>query len=277
MSALKTWEYTDDYFKNNIKIQLFNDRVEMLDSLYKIPRILSFNNVFESSIPLGKLQVDFELLKELINTLDIDQVSEAAKPVYNFYKTFDCQKIEEKTIFIESQNMNNKCYYYTLNKYGIANFLIKNGVKFYNKNQRFSSFFFNGPQEPNLALKLRIEWRLFVWKALGAHANISFNQAFVLFDYSKIEALSYEKYSDPGRNETYGFNINQGLVTITEWCGIGGGDHYYSIEDLWYSDTSIYPKFQEHKAIIRKTLEAAIIESNSELLKDEEPKQAPPV
>jgi hypothetical protein len=279
MDAIKIWEYKEDYSEKMAKISLFNDRVEMLDSYYKTPRVFSFNAIFKLSYPLGNLKVDYELLKYLVIIADKKQLSDASIPVYNFYKNFENNLIEEQCIEVGIKLGNYPYHFYAMTKFGLRSFFERDGHSVDEHKQRFSDFFYHGPKKPNIELNIRQAWRTIVWKAIAKNSEVKLSQAFVLFDYSKIKVLAYE-YSNPEKNEGSNLNINQGNVSIGGWSGRDGGGQVYSIEELWYSDSFIYSEFVQHKAEIRKTLQAAIIdqvESNNETINNQEPGEAPPI
>jgi hypothetical protein len=159
--------------------------------------------------------------------------------------------------------------------FGIRSYYERDGQSFGQYNQRFSSFFFEGPQKLIIDLNIRKEWRLTLWKSLANNPYIKINHAFVIFDYEKIKVTKYD-YHNPEKGEGKYLYIHQGRVDAGGWSLKNAAGYPYSIEELWYSDSIICSEFAQHKAEIRKILEAAIIESNAEFLKEEEPIQAPP-
>jgi len=275
MEAIKSWEFEEAYSEQKAKISLFNDRVEMMNSYYKKPRIFNFNEIFEINYPLGNLQVDYELLKYMVIIVNYEQLSEQAKLVYNFYKTFENNAIEECCIENNTKKGDSVRNFSSITKFGIRNFYERDGQSIDQNNQRFSAFFFYGPEVPNLDLSLRKTWRGIIWNSLGKYSLVQKNQAFLLFDYSKIKLHKFE-YNNPYKNEGAYLYINQGDVQIGGWSGRDGGGQTHSIEKIWYFDSLIYSEFEFHKAEIRKTLEAAIIHEQDSTITLYEPNAAPP-
>jgi hypothetical protein len=280
MEAIKHWEFEEAYSEQKAKISLFNDRVEMQNSFYKIPRIFNFNQVFENPYPLGNLQVDYELLKYMVIIVESEQLSEAAKPIYNFYKTFENNTIEDICIETNSKEGDFVRYFYTMTKYGIRNFYEREAQSIEQNNQRFSAFFFYGPLKPDLDFNVRKDWRLIIWKSLGTNPQIQKSQAFALFDYSMIKPIRYD-YLYPEKDGGLYISINQGNVDIGGWSGRDGGSSSHSIEELWYNDSIISSELKIHIPEIRKMLSSAIVSpiESSKFIHpnpNEVPSEAPP-
>lgn len=276
MEVIKSWEFEDERSWQKINIDLFFDQVVFTNRFNQSSKVFSFDMVLENNAPLADLKTDYELLKEIVKLIERDILSEKAKAIYDFYKSFENNGFTEKKVELEVKVGNSESYFYTLTAYGIRTYYLRDGQVFDQYKQRLSSFFFEGPQRLNIDFNIRKEWRIILWKSLKNNTFIRFDNAFVLFDYNKIKVVKYDYYNNE-EGEGQSLYINKGSVDIGKWSktSLAGGVH--SIEEIWYNPHLITPVFEKHRSEIHKILKAAIVSINDETsCLNESPNTAPP-
>ncbi|MCP4440387.1 MAG: hypothetical protein GY810_15685 [Aureispira sp.] len=249
---LKTWNY--EQYGTAYQLECYQDRIKIItsDSSYES----SFNKVFEYASIYNNAEVTYELFK-LITKQEIPQdLSLKFKRQWEFWQALDASKIVEKIWDLAGGA-----------KWFIANLGIGSRVDIPNEEpyisdqHRLDRFFFYGPNTTGaiLSLAIRKELQQLLWNALN-HSLITFSleDAFLLFDYEKIEPKFYM-----GSQEF--LEIKKGFLRIGEAIDPRYGNQYgVSIERAWYNLDNVIPaEFKAHLPEIKQILSKAILNSKA--------------
>jgi hypothetical protein len=255
---IKTWEYTEHRDQKS-RLELYSDKV--LEYSYYNPkqsRARSFDEVFTNPYPIGNLQVDYELLKYLVNLADREKLSVEGQYSFDFYSVFDNTKIREEELELESKVGDFARYFSCMTPYGVSKHYEREDGEWNQSRQRFFSFFFYGPEITKLPFEVRKRWREMVWKALGDKPPFNLDEGFALFDYDKIQPKTFNWHSSE-RDEGEYVEIHKDQIMMGGWSGRDGGGSYSSIERVWYFENSILSNLQSHTPEIKAILELAIV------------------
>jgi hypothetical protein len=257
MEAIKTWEIDESNGQKSY-LYLFNDRVEYKYYYNQSLTNLSFDEIFSRSYPFGTLQTDYELLKYAVILADRNSLKPFSQHIFDFYTAFDNSSIIDEK-FVDSLRSNDFVKYsQSFTRYGISEDYEREDGIWNLKKQRFSTYFFFGPQTENTAHELKMKWRKKLWESLGSNPPFELEDGFAIFDYNNIIPQKFE-WNDYQVNRGEYIQLEKGYAEIGGWENRDGGAVRYSLEYLWYNDHILPTELKKNTAQIRKILEDAII------------------
>ena len=258
MKAITTWKITQNTRDKIIK--LFEDKVLVINYLgkRKYEQSYSFNEFLEYKYNIVSTDIDNKILEKLIKLKKPDDLSEISGKIWDFWTNFNNKEIKEERIFVDENN-----------------FLFKSKLGFawgyynpYKKKetigtwQRHDNFFFFGPYIFGVPFEARKRLRKEIFSLINIkNSKLRLKDAFILFDYNKIEKIEFEKTK--GIRGDF-FKIINGKVIVGGWDNPrDGGENYTSVEFLWYNIESRVQKLFHYKIpYLIKILESAIIDKN---------------
>ncbi len=255
-NPIHVWEYTE-YGNQPARIELYHDH-SLHHSSFRPnePVRRSLAQTLDTGYPLCNLKIDYELIQYIIILTLPEDFEGTARRIYEFYKGFQEQKIIGQVHVANKGNFTE--YYYEMTPYGIDRYFLQDDERIKAEQQRFFDFFFYGPNVGSLPLDLRRTWREKVAAALASSCPFGIDDAFVLFDYTKLQEMKFT-YKEAERDAGLFFEIYPSHITSGGWEGREGGGGELSIEQLWHQPQRLPTPFQEHWPKIKQNLEGAIL------------------
>jgi len=264
MSApIKTWEYAGSTDRT--------DKVEYYDGYllkyfgFETPRSseVSINKILDYYGCLTNSMVEPKIISDLIQlaAFDTTKFTETEEKHWRFWKYLDNNKLTE--LYCETISSIQHKTFLELSSGHLKNGFYNLSTPKYSNNYRLDNLFFYGPKLVGMQLEDRRKIRQIIYNAIAPKAGFSLEDAFPLFDYSKIETMRWEKASPNHFSGDY-VELHPNRLTIGGWSNPrDGGAYDTSIERVWSerftSSTSSSFKFKEAYKKIYKVLENAII------------------
>ena len=258
MNALYTWEEKSK-FRSKI-IKLFENKILTINHLgeRKYEKEYTFNEFLEHKYNIVSIDIDNKVIEKLFKLKKPADLSEISNKIWDFWTNFNNEEIKDERIFVDENN-----------------FLFKSKMGFawgyynpYKKKetlgtwQRHDNFFFYGPYLFGVPLVARKRLRKEIFSLINKKkSKLRLKDAFILFDYNKIERVEFEK-TEGIRGDF--FKIIDGKVIVGGWDNPrDGGENYTSIEFLWYNiENRVKMVFHDKIPYLIKILENAIVDKN---------------
>lgn len=248
--------------------------IKYVDKKYK--NTYTLRDLFERNLTVITVNIYYEIYKEAVKLPKPKKLSKKAKKKWVFWSAINNSNIKEERIIIEENK------FFLKSKYGCATGYIGENKEQILDWQTLDDFFFYGPKMHNINLLYRIRIQNEIFKSLTEvkHKLTLKNDSFVIFDYNKIEKISFEK--NDGMTGIY-FKIENGRCIVGGWDNPrDGGENSTSIEYLWYNLDSRIPKvFASKKKYIKNILNEGIIGSGMSMqqprenIEDSKPPETP--
>jgi hypothetical protein len=197
-------------------------------------------------------------LQELAQQTDFSetQLSEKSLKKKRFYQYIDFQEFTpRKYKFCDSYFGKSHIELQIL----LPNIFFEYDTNNYKRIQTWAEFWFLGPIIPLIDLEIRSELRQWLFQFIRADAGLFLNDAFPLFDYTKIQPKEWRFIEEDGYSGSE-VKLDKDRVYHASWDRGGGGGNYISFENYYtewqkYSEVSTY----ERNYILSQLKEALIL------------------